>query len=80
MFCDDRVGVNGKDEIVERLNITHFIDDRDEILKAINDRETIQKRIKQHNGKLIHFVSDHNAYNSRFNRVWSPSQRPEHFL
>ena len=49
------------DALVEKLGITHFIDDRDEILKAINSHNTTRKKINAHQGKLIHFVSEENA-------------------
>ena len=61
LFCNERTGKHGKDELVAKHKITHFIDDRHEVLKSILGRDDTKQCIIRNGGKLIHFVPDQNS-------------------
>lgn len=74
-FCENRIGHNGKDRFVRQLNITHFIDDRIEIIRAIYDSSGFKDMIDSNSAKLIHFVSSQNKYGKDHH-----AQRPENHM
>ena len=80
IFSDDRTGINGKGQIVEDIGITRCIDERDELVKAIDDRRAVRSSIERHNGKLIQFTSHENAHNLRSSISWSVNKRPNHVV
>jgi len=56
-FCRDIEGPNGKGPIASDLRLTHFVDDKDEALRAVYEDRAGNARatIDQHNGQLFHF-------------------------
>ena len=58
-FCRDRKGPDGKVPIIRRCKITHFIDDHDEVLKAIYDDTETRKYINQNSFTAENSVGPH---------------------
>merc|ERR1712137_1362168 len=57
-FCRDCVGQKGKGPVAADLQLSHFVDDKDENLRSIFEDPAGNSRqaIERHNGKLFHFA------------------------
>eukprot|EP00933_Yihiella_yeosuensis_P077581 TRINITY_DN8815_c0_g1_i1.p1 TRINITY_DN8815_c0_g1~~TRINITY_DN8815_c0_g1_i1.p1 ORF type:complete len:293 (+),score=66.30 TRINITY_DN8815_c0_g1_i1:93-971(+) len=78
-FCSDVGGKSGKGAFAQNLGISHFVDDRDENLKAmyLDEAGNTQPQIDRHKGQLFHFAVGGEGTHYPRGGCWKLAERPD---
>lgn len=77
-FCEEIQGPHGKGPVAAKLGITHFVDDKDQALRAVfaEPAGNASAAIQHHSGQLFHFARSGVGQIPPEVQRWPLSERP----
>merc|ERR1719191_2633325 len=75
-FCRDRYGPNGKGGVAASLELSHFVDDRDDCLWSVYTEGNSKAVVERHSGKFFHMARGSAGKWPPLPKEWSAEDRP----
>lgn len=75
-FCTERFGRNGKGSVAAALQLSHFVDDRDDCLWSVYEEGRSQAHVELHSGRFFHMARGANGRWPPQPREWPAEERP----
>jgi hypothetical protein len=75
-FCADRYGPNGKGGVAASLELSHFVDDRDDCLWSVFEEGNSKAAVERHSGKFFHMARGAAGRYPPWPKEWSADERP----
>merc|ERR1712124_206148 len=76
-FCSGRWGKYGKGETAKRLNLSHFVDDRDDCLWSVYEEGNSKPAVDRHNGKFFYMARSADSRKLPEPKPWHLNERPD---
>lgn len=75
-FCNERFGRDGKGGVAEPLQLSHFVDDRDDCLWSVYEEGRSKAHVDLHGGRFFHMARGGSGRWPPQPREWPAEERP----